>query len=297
MQRSETMQEGSILKQWRVSVPLLRIIRRALLYALLIALSLIFAAPLLWMISTSLKTDPQVYHVPPIWIPNPIRLANYPEALSARPFGLYTMNTLKYALSSVLGVVLSNSLVAYGFARVQWPGRDVLFFICISAMMIPFQVRMIPLYLIFKELGWLNTYKPLIIPTYLGMPYYIFLLRQFYLTIPQELSDAARVDGCSHLGILLRIILPLAKPAIAVVALLQFMAAWDNFLGPLIYLSDESLYPIALGLRQFRTAFQEKLMWPYMMAASTATIAPVILIFFFVQRTFVEGITITGIKG
>jgi multiple sugar transport system permease protein len=279
-------------------IDLFAIVRRTLFYVLMIVLGLIFAGPLLWMLSTSLKTDPQVYTVPPIWIPNPVRLANYPEALSSRPFGLYTYNTLRYALLAVLGALISNTLVAYGFARIRWPGRDVVFVICLTTMMIPFQVRMIPLYITFKNLGWLNSYLPLVIPTFFAVnAYYTFLLRQFFLSIPEELSDAARVDGCLELGILFRIILPLAKPALAVIALLQFMFAWDNYVGPLIYLSNESLYPIALGLQQFRTMFQEELMWPYMMAASTATVVPVVLLFFFVQRTFVEGISITGLKG
>ena len=273
-------------------------VRRALFYLLMVVLALIFAGPLLWMLSTSLKTDPQVYTVPPVWIPNPARLVNYPEALSSRPFGVYTYNTMRYALGAVAGALLSNTLVAYGFARIRWPGRDVFFIICLATMMIPFQVRMIPLYLTFKNLGWLNTYLPLVVPTFLAVnAYYTFLLRQFFLTIPSELSDAARVDGCTELGILIRIILPLAKPALAVIGLLQFMFAWDNYIGPLIYLNAESLYPIALGLQQFRTMFQEKLVWPYMMAASTATVAPVIILYFFVQRTFVEGISITGLKG
>ena len=273
-------------------------VQRALFYVMMVALGLTFAGPLLWMLSTSLKTDPQVYTVPPTWFPNPMRLVNYPEALSSRPFGTYTYNTLRYALGAVAGALLSNTLVAYGFARIRWPGRDIFFIICLSTMMIPFQVRMIPLYLTFKNLGWLNTYLPLIVPTFLGVnAYYTFLLRQFFLTIPSELSDAARVDGCTELGILIRIILPLAKPALAVIGLLQFMFAWDNYIGPLIYLNSEVLYPLALGLQQFRTMFQEELMWPYMMAASTATVAPVIILYFFVQRTFVEGISITGLKG
>ncbi len=273
-------------------------VQRALFYLMMVALGLTFAGPLLWMLSTSLKTDPQVYTVPPTWFPNPMRLVNYPEALSSRPFGTYTYNTLRYALGAVAGALLSNTLVAYGFARIRWPGRDIFFIICLSTMMIPFQVRMIPLYLTFKNLGWLNTYLPLIVPTFLGVnAYYTFLLRQFFLTIPSELSDAARVDGCTELGILIRIILPLAKPALAVIGLLQFMFAWDNYIGPLIYLNSEVLYPLALGLQQFRTMFQEELMWPYMMAASTATVAPVIILYFFVQRTFVEGISITGLKG
>jgi multiple sugar transport system permease protein len=270
---------------------------RLLLYVVVIVLSIGYAGPLIWMVSTSLKTDPQVYTVPPIWIPNPMRFVNYPEALSHRPFGIFALNSLKYGLLTVIGAVLSSTLVAYGFSRVRWPGRDILFFVCISAMMIPFQVRMIPLYLIFKELKWLNSYKPLIVPTFLGGAYYIFLLRQFFMTIPQDLSDAARIDGCSDLGILVRILLPLAKPVLAVVGLQQFMGSWNNYVGPLIYLNEERLFPIALGLQAFRSEFQEELMWPYLMAASTTAAAPVIILFFFVQRTFVEGISITGIKG
>ena len=274
-----------------------KIASRVLLYIVVIALGIGYAAPPIWMISTSLKTDPQVYTVPPVWIPNPMRFANYPEALSHRPFGIFALNSLKYALLTVIGALLSNTLVAYGFSRIQWPGRNVVFFVCISAMMIPFQVRMIPLYLIFKELAWLNSYKPLIVPTFLGGAYYVFLLRQFFLTIPQELSDAARIDGCSDLEILVRILLPLAKPVLAVVALQQFMGSWNNYIGPLIYLNEERLYPLALGLQAFRSEFQEELMWPYQMAASTTAAAPVIVLFFFVQRIFVEGISITGIKG
>jgi multiple sugar transport system permease protein len=274
-----------------------KILSRVLLYVVVFVLAVGYAAPLLWMVSTSLKTDPQVYTVPPIWIPNPMRFVNYPEALSQRPFGTFALNSIKYALLTVVGAVLSNTLVAYGFSRIRWPGRDILFFFCISAMMIPFQVRMIPLYLIFKQLAWLNSYKPLIVPTFLGGAYYTFLLRQFFLTIPQELSDAACIDGCSDLGILVRIILPLAKPVLAVVALQQFMGAWNDYIGPLIYLNEERLFPISLGLQAFRSEFQEELMWPYLMAASTTAAAPVIILFFFVQRTFVEGISITGIKG
>ncbi|HEY63679.1 MAG TPA: carbohydrate ABC transporter permease [Caldilineae bacterium] len=270
---------------------------RVALYTVVSVLSLVFALPLLWMISTSLKTDPQVYHVPPIWIPNPIRFANYLEVLTRRPFGLWFLNTLRYCLPSTFGAIASATLVAYSFSRIRWPGRDFLFYVCLSTMMIPFQVRMIPLYIIFRHLGWINSYKALVIPTFFGEAYFIFMLRQFFMTIPGELSDAARVDGCSELGILLRIIMPLAKPALAVVGLFQFMGAWNDYLGPLIYLNRESLFPLALGLQSMRSSFQEALVWPYLMAASTMIIAPIIITFFLTQRTFVEGITVTGLKG
>jgi multiple sugar transport system permease protein len=274
-----------------------RILTRFLLYVVLLVLGLSFALPLLWMISTSLKTDPQVYTVPPIWIPNPMRFHNYVEVWTRRPFGLWFANTMKYCVPSTVGVVVSCVLVAYSFSRIRWWGRDILFFLCIATMMIPFQVQMIPLYIIFRKLGWNDSYKPLVIPAFFGNAYYIFLLRQFFMTIPQELSDAARVDGCSEMGILTRIILPLSKPAIAVVALFQFMGAWNNYLGPLIYINRENQFPLALGLRSMRSTFQESLMWPYLMAASTLIVAPMIITFFFTQRTFVEGITLTGVKG
>jgi ABC-type glycerol-3-phosphate transport system permease component len=235
--------------------------------------------------------------VPPIWIPNPMRFENYPEALTRQPFDLFFLNTIQCSLLSALGALLSAAVVAYGFSRVRWWGRDVLFFVCIATLMIPFQVRMIPLYLTFKELDWLNSYRPLIVPHYFGDAYYIFLLRQFFLTVPQEISDAARVDGANELSILTRIVLPLAKPALAVVALLQFMASWNDHLGPLIYLNKPNLFPIALGLQMFRGQFVDQLAWPYLMAASFVTILPVIVVFFLAQRTFVEGITITGVKG
>lgn len=283
------------IQQWHVM--LARLAGRMALYVGVVFLGLIFALPLIWMVSTSLKTDPQVYHVPPIWVPNPIRPVNYLEVLTRRPFGLWFLNTMQYCMPTTVGALVSSTLVAYSFSRIRWRGRDALFFLCISTMMLPFQVQMIPLYIIFRNLGWLNSYKALVIPTFFGNAYFIFLLRQFFSTIPLELSDAARVDGCSETGILVRIILPLSKPALAVVALFQFMWAWNDYLGPLIFLNRETLFPLALGLQSMRSSFLEALVWPYMMAGSTMIIAPTIIIFFLTQRTFIEGITLTGIKG
>jgi multiple sugar transport system permease protein len=267
------------------------------LYVALVLLSLSFLMPLLWMISTSLKDTPQTYHVPPILIPWPLRFQNYPEALVAQPFGTFFLNTIQYAVFSGIGAILSCSLVAYGFSRIRWVGRDALFFVMLCTMMIPFQVRMIPLYIIFRDFHWLNSYKPLIIPAFFGSAYFIFLLRQFFMTIPLELSEAARIDGANELGIFWRIILPLAKPAIAVVGLFQCIDAWNDFLGPLIYLNQPELFPVSLGLQRFLGQFVEKLAWPYLMAASTVVILPVVIVFFFAQRTFIEGIAVSGIKG
>jgi ABC-type glycerol-3-phosphate transport system permease component len=284
-------------RRLRLNVRASTILGRVALYLVVTLLSLTFALPLLWMLSTSLKTDPQVYRVPPIWIPNPMRFLNYADVWTRRPFGLWFVNTMRYCIPSTVGVLLSSVVVAYSFSRIRWWGRDVLFFLCIATMMIPFQVQMIPLYIIFRNLRWINSYKPLIVPTFFGNAYYIFLLRQFFLTIPQDLSDAARVDGCTEMGILLRVIIPLSKPVLAVVALFQFMGAWNNYLGPLIYINEEGLFPLSLGLQSMRSSFQEALVWPYLMAASTLIVAPMIITFFLTQRTFVEGITLTGVKG
>jgi multiple sugar transport system permease protein len=273
------------------------LIGRIVLYTSVVLLGLVFALPFIWMISTSLKDDPQTFRVPPIWIPNPMRFANYPESLTQQPFAIYFYNTLWYCIPSTFGAVVSSAVVAYGFSRIRWRGRNLIFFLCLTTIMIPFQVRMVPLYLIFKNLGWLNSYKPLIIPAFFGDVYFIFLLRQFFMTIPQELSEAARIDGANEWDILTSIILPLAKPALAVVALFQFMSAWNDYLGPLIFLNRTNLFPVSLGLESFNSAFAESLRWPYTMAASTVVITPIILLFFFTQRTFVEGVTITGIKG
>jgi multiple sugar transport system permease protein len=278
----------------------LPLLGRAALYALLIVLSLLFLLPFIWMISTSLKTDPQVYRVPPIWIPNPMRWLNYPEALTSLPFLSYFINTMKIAVPATIGTLFSSALTAYGFSRIRWPERDALFYVCVATMMIPFQVQMIPLFVTFKTLGWINSYWPLIVPTFFASPFSVFMLRQFFLTIPQELSDAARIDGCSEFGIFVRIILPLAKPALAVVALFTFMWAWSDYLGPLIYVNQVSKFTVALGLQQLRATFHsanQQLVWPYLMAASTTAIVPILFLFFFAQRTFIEGISLTGIKG
>jgi multiple sugar transport system permease protein len=275
---------------------------RVLRYTGLILLSLSFLLPIIWMLSSSLKYDAQVYTIPPSLIPQPVRWANYPEALAYLPWATYTYNTLiRYALPSVVGVLISCSLVAYGFSRIQWRGRDVFFFICIATMMIPYQVTMIPLFIVYKKLGWVNTYLPLTVIAFFGSPYLIFMFRQFFLGIPSELSDAARIDGCSELGILVRVVVPLAKPAYAVAALFQFLYVWHDYLGPLIYLSKKDLRVVAIGLAFmrdqlfFRAAQGQS--YPYLMAMASVFAIPIILLFFLAQRTFIEGVALTGLKG
>ncbi len=287
------------LRRHQLEVLVRRILGQIGLYIVLLVLSFAFVLPFLWMLSSALKDDPQTYHVPPIWIPNPALWSNFPEALTAHPFGLYFLNTLRIAIPSTIGTVISCALVAYGFSRFRWRLREPLFYICLATMMIPYQVVMIPLFITFKYLGWINTFKPLVVPAFFGSPYFIFLLRQFFMTIPQDLSDAAKIDGCNELRTMWSVILPLARPALAVVALFTVMGAWNDYLGPLIYINDPKKFPIALGLQTMRvtiTSVKRSLAWPYLMAASTATILPILVLYFFTQRTFIEGIAITGIK-
>jgi multiple sugar transport system permease protein len=274
-----------------------RLIGRVSLHLLAVALSVLFTMPLLWALSTSLKPTPQVYTIPPQWIPRPFVWRNYIDALTYVPFPKYIINTMKVAVPCVIGAVLSNSIVAYGFARLRWRYRDAFFFLCIATMMVPYQVTMIPLFITFSKLRWINTYLPLIVPSLFGNPYFIFLLRQFFLNIPQELSDAARVDGCSEWRILFKVILPVSVPALATVGLFQFMASWNDYLGPLLYLKDEAKFTVSIGLTRYQAGGYTQPRWPWLMAASVTTLAPILVLFFLAQRTFIEGITFTGLKG
>jgi multiple sugar transport system permease protein len=274
--------EGGI--GWRIAV-----------YAALIGLSATYLLPLLWMIATSLKTGPQSIETPPSLIPNPIVWDNYPTALDKLGLDRALTNSLIYAVPSVIGTLISSSLVAYGFARIRWPGRDVLFVILLATMMLPSQVTFIPLYVIYAHLGWVGTYLPLIVPTFLGNPFFIFLLRQFFRSIPDDLSDAARIDGASELRILTRIVLPLSVPALITVGLFTFIDKWGDFFGPIIYLRDPQLYPLSVAVQTFQSS--HKTDWPLSMAASVVIAAPLVVIYFVAQRKFIEGITLTGIKG
>ncbi|HXF63895.1 MAG TPA: carbohydrate ABC transporter permease [Caldilineaceae bacterium] len=272
-------------------------INQTIAYVVLLAAAIAFLLPLFWMVSTSLKPKDQIFAYPLVWIPNPPQWDNYPEALNNPSFKflLFLGNSLYYALASTVGIVISCSFVAYAFARLRWWGRDFWFVLTLSTMMIPYPVTLIPLFLVFKQIGWVGTFKPLIVPNFLGTAFFIFLLRQFFLSIPLDLSDAARIDGASELGIFGRIVLPLAKPALATVALFTFLYAWNDFLGPLIYLNDGDKYTLAVGLAALRGQFRTQ--WDLMMAAATVVTVPVVILFFFAQKQFIQGITLTGMKG
>jgi ABC-type glycerol-3-phosphate transport system permease component len=271
-------------------------------YTALILLAITFVLPFIWMFVSALKNDPQVYTIPPVWIPNPAFWENFPNAWSSLDFNRFVFNSVfLYGLPVTFGVTISSSFIAYGFSRLQWPGRDLLFGIVLATLMIPYAVTMVPLFIIWRNFGLVNSYWPLVIPAFFGSAYGIFLLRQFYLTIPQELSDAARIDGSNDLGIWWRIMLPLAKPALTVVALFTFIGTWNDYLGPLIYINRVEMFPVALGVNQLRLAATgmgtTANVYPYLMAVSTIVTIPVIIMFYLAQRTFIEGVTTTGLKG
>ncbi len=268
-------------------------IGKAVILILLMTGSIIMLLPFFWMLSTSLKPDDQMFSSN--WIPSPVRWENYRDALTAIPFLLYLKNTLFISFWTILGTVLSSALVGYSFARLRWPGRDILFGIMLATMMIPPQVTMVPVFMLMRGFGWFNTFLPLTVPPFLGgSAFFIFLMRQFFLTLPTDLEDAARVDGCGVLRTFAIIMLPQVKPALATVGIFTFMASWNDFMGPLIYLSEERKYTLALGLQSFLT--ENMAVWNHLMAFSTVLLVPLLALFFFAQRYFIEGITLTGMK-
>jgi multiple sugar transport system permease protein len=266
-------------------------------HAVLIVVSIAFLVPFYWMLVSSLKENSQIFARPIQWLPNPPRWENYTTAMNYPnfPFLRFLGNSVFYSVAVTVGTVISCAAVGYGFARMRFPGRDLLFVITVSTMMIPGIVTFIPTFVLFKTLGMLGTYTPLILPNFLGNAFFIFMLRQFYLGLPWELSDAARVDGAGEFRIFWQIMLPLVRSALMVVAVFTFLATWHDFFGPLIYLSERSQYPLSLGLFAFRS--QRTTEWALMMAASTLATLPLVVVFFFTQRSFLEGITLTGIKG
>ena len=269
---------------------------RSLVLALLIGGAFVTTLPFLWLVSTSLKNRIQIFTYPPEWIPDPWVWSNYKNALTEAPFDLYVRNTLIITGFNLAGTLITATLAAYGFARLRFPGRDLIFMILLSTLMLPYAVVMIPRYVIFRELGWLDSWLPLIVPNWFGgTAFFVFLLRQFFRTIPRELSDAARVDGASELRIYWQIVLPLARPALIVVAIFTFLDNWNDFIGPLIYLSNPDKFTVALGLASFQGLYSTQ--WAYLMAASTVMTLPTVVLFFAAQRYFVRGIVLTGIKG
>ena len=267
----------------------------AAIYAILLLGAGLIFFPFAWTISTSLKTEQQTLEYPPTWVTDPVQWENYPDALTARPFGRYYLNTTLITVLSVIGQVMSSAVVAYGFARFRFPGRGILFLIVLSTLMIPFHMLIIPRFILFKYLNWLDTFLPLIVPNFFGGAFSIFLLRQYFLTIPLDLDEAAKMDGATSFQIFLRIILPLARPALGAVAVFEFMSTWNDFLGPLIYLSSDRNYTVSIGLAAFRNDYFTA--WHlYMAAAAVAMLVPLI-VFFLAQKYFISGVALTGSGG
>lgn len=276
-----------------------QLISRLLIHLILLIGSVVMLVPLLWTVSTSLKTLQQIAVWPPEWIPDPVVWANYIEVFRVAPVSLWLRNSLVIVTANVVGSVITCSFVAYGFARLQFPGREALFLLLLSTLMMPYIVRLIPLFVLYNQIGWINTFLPLVVPPLLARnPFFIFLLRQFFMGIPHELSDAARIDGCSEFGIWWRIVMPLSKPALAAVTIFAFQQAWDNFLAPLVYLAGRpDLRPLSVGLYLLRGGAGQLPDTHYMMALSVLMIIPMLIIFALGQRYFIQGVTLSGLKG
>jgi ABC-type glycerol-3-phosphate transport system permease component len=270
---------------------------RAFTWFVLIAGALLMSLPFIWMISSSLKAEQNVFQYPPQIIPDPVVWHNYVEALIYKPFALYVRNTVFLVAVNMFAVLLASSFVAYGFARIQFPGRDAWFIVVLATMMMPYYVLMVPLFVMFTRLGWIDTYLPLTVPFFFGGGgFNIFLMRQFFRTIPAELTDAARIDGCNEFQIYWSIMMPLAKPALVSIGILIFLGTWNDFIGPLLYIKSPDLFTVSIGLAGFRSIMRSR--WDLLMAAATAMTVPVVALFFAAQRYFFEsgGITLTGLK-
>lgn len=261
-------------------------------YLLMTAIGLVLITPLLWMVFTSLKPMEEIVRYPPTFFPEKIVWQNYLDTITAFPFWRYARNTLLITVLVVFGNVLSNSFIAYGFAKLDFPGKKLMFALVLSTMMIPGFVTMIPQYVLFSKIGWVGTYLPLIVPSFFGNAFNIFLMRQFYLSINDELIEAAEIDGANHFYIWSRLMLPLTKPALITIAINSFNAAWNDFLGPLLYIQDQEKYTLQIGLQVFQN--QATTQWNYLIAGATLVLIPTILMFFFAQRYFIEGMDLTG---
>jgi multiple sugar transport system permease protein len=283
-------------RQTRRRKPLTFYLRRILQYTTMVVLSAIFMIPLAWIVSSSLKTQGQVFAFPPVWIPDPVQWHNYIEALQRAPLLRWLSNTAVITAFSILGNVLSSSMVAFGFARLRFPGRGPLFILLLSTIMLPQVVTLVPRFVMFKWWGWLDTFLPIIVPTFFGGgAYNIFLVRQFYLTIPKDFDEAARIDGASNWAIWWLIVAPLSRPVLIAIAIFSFVFHWNDFMNPLIFLFSEKNKTLALGLRAFINPTDAS--WHISMAASMYLVIPIIILFFVGQRYFIRGVVMTGIQG
>lgn len=289
-----------MMEQWRLKAPFWRTaVWCSAAYLCLLALSALFFAPFAWMLSVSIHDLPGVFAQPFRWIPDRVMWRNYADVTSLLPFWRYTLNTAIITALTVTGTLLSCSLVAFGFSRLRFKGRNTLFSICLATMMLPGQVTMIPLYMFFSSIGWVDTYLPLVVPAFFGSPFYIFLLRQFFLTIPREYDEAAMLDGAGRFRIYWSIVLPLARPALATVALFTFIGTWNDFFGPLVYLNSPELATLTLGLNMLKSQIvgTGATQWHLLMAGAVLIMLPNVIAFALAQKQFIKGIAMGGLRG
>ena len=264
-------------------------------YTVLLVLAAVFMIPLYWMFSTALKSPQQTFAIPPEWIPAPAQWENFSDVFEEVPFGRFYLNTFFLAFANIVGHLVSVTLVAYGFARLRFPGRNILFLVMLSTLMIPYQVTLVPRFVMFSKLGLINSYWPLILPAFTGSPFLIFLVRQYMMSIPFDLDEAAYIDGATRLDVFWRIILPLARPALMLVIVFTFIDVWNDFLQPLIYLNDPDMFTVSLGLSFFQGARETN--WNLLMAGSVLAMIPPLILFFFAQKQLIGGISVEGLKG
>ncbi|MBZ0289805.1 MAG: carbohydrate ABC transporter permease [Anaerolineae bacterium] len=292
---TQTYTDKPIRQPQQYTVRQARLIEKSLGYVTLVAVAALLVLPLYWMLSTSLKSPEQTFAIPPEWIPNPLQWDNFTKVFEEVPFGRFILNTFILVGLNIVGQLFAVTLVAYGFARLRFPGRSVLFLLMLSTLMIPYHVTLVPRFILFSKLGWINTYLPLTIPAFTGSSFLIFLVRQYMTSIPYDLDEAAYIDGANWFDVFWRIILPLSRPALVLVVVFTFVGVWNDFLQPLIYLNDPNLFTVSLGLSFFQGARETN--WNLLMAGSLLATIPPLLLFFFAQRQLIGGISIEGLKG
>ena len=282
---------GKELRGYKIGVML----QKGLVYLFLLVFAMGFLLPFFFLLTGSFKTSSELFSVPFRWLPKHITLENYVQVFTKIPFFRYLRNTIIIVVLNMVGALISNSLIAYGFSRLRWPGRDKVFMIVIATMILPYQVTLIPLYLMYTKIGWIGTFIPLTLPGFFGNAFFIFLMRQFLVGIPKELTESARIDGAGEFTIFLRLIMPISKPVLATVAIMSFMNSWKDFLGPLVFLGSDKLYTLSLAASMLRSNLNPN--WELLLALGVVMVLPVLILFFVLQKYFIQGITMSGIKG
>ncbi len=282
---------GKEMRRYQCSV----ILKKGIIYLFLILFAMGFLLPFFFLLTGSFKTSSELFAVPFHWLPKRFTLENYQQVFTKIPFFRYLRNTVIIVVLNIIGAIISNSLIAYGFSRLRWPGRDKIFMIVIATMILPYQVTLIPLYLMYTKVGWIGTFLPLTLPGFFGNAFFIFLMRQFLVGIPKEITESARIDGASEFTIFLKLIMPISKPVLATVAIMSFMNSWKDFLGPLVFLGSDKLYTLSLAASMLRSNLNPN--WELLLALGVVMVLPVLILFFVLQKYFIQGITMSGIKG